>query len=137
MLKKKNPSCFKRNRALQPGTLCVIPVAPKHMCLVFLETLSVSLKTLLIRFALLFELSDNFAFNQPRWISTFLTKNDHVSTKFNITFQKNLRFAESCIVEHSLAIRDQLSTLTPYGNYYDVRFLVCMLQTRDHEVPRA
>ena len=83
------------------------------------------------------DLSENFAFNQPRWISTFITKNDHVSTKFNITFQKNLRVVEICIVEHSLAIRDQLSTLTSYGNYHDVTFLVCMFQTRDPEVPRA
>ena len=83
------------------------------------------------------DLSEKFAFNQPRWISTFTTKNDHVSTKFNITFQKNLRVAEICIVEHSLAIRDQLSTLTSYGNYYDVIVLVRMFQTRDREVPRA
>ena len=89
------------------------------------------------RLSIFLYLSEKITSCQPRWISTFITKNDHVSTKFNITFKKNLRFAENCIVELSLAIRDQLSTLTSYGNYHDVIFLVCMLQTRDREVPRA
>ena len=40
------------------------------------------------RFSNFLDLSEKITSCQPRWISTFITKNDHVSTKFNITFQK-------------------------------------------------
>ena len=124
MLKKKNSEYFRRNKALHPGAFPAIHVVSKHAWLVFFESLGVSPGVTLPDCRFFLDLSENFAFNQPRWISTFMRKNDHVSTKFNITFQKNLRVAEICTVEHSLAIRDQLSTLTSYGNYYDVIVLV-------------
>ena len=94
-------------------------------------------REVITRFSFFFDSSEIIAFEEPRWISTLITKNDHVLNISNITFKKNHRFAENCIVEHSLAIRDQLSTLTSYGNHHDVIFLVCKLQTRDREVPRA
>ena len=128
---------FLEKQSSPPGYISSHPSSIKTCVVGVFRKFGCFSRDLITRFSDFLDLSEKITSCQPRWISTFIRKNDHVSTKFNITFKKNLRFAENCIVEHSLAIREQLSTLTSYGNYHDVTFLVCMFQTRDREVPRA